>query len=219
MKVPGRKKKKMLQQDGPLLITHHGLSGPAALRLSAFAAREFHDANYQQSINIHWAPDFGSVEEIENILWAFKSSAPKRAVSSSCPLSREDKSSAIPRRLWSALVIRSGFDKTTTWNDAPKKKVRKLAGFVGEFSTNVTGKGIFKEEFVIAGGVSLKEIDLRNMESKKCPGLFFCGEIIDVDGVTGGYNFMNCWSTGFVAGNGVANLLEVKKKGSSETYA
>eukprot|EP00566_Odontella_aurita_P011807 CAMPEP_0113527524 /NCGR_PEP_ID=MMETSP0015_2-20120614/1343_1 /TAXON_ID=2838 /ORGANISM="Odontella" /LENGTH=389 /DNA_ID=CAMNT_0000425967 /DNA_START=106 /DNA_END=1272 /DNA_ORIENTATION=- /assembly_acc=CAM_ASM_000160 len=205
--VPGRKKKKAIMREGPLLITHHGLSGPAALRLSAFAAREFHDAEYKCTVTVHWAPDFGSVDEIDKTLTTVKGLSPKRMVSSACPLLCEGGSSAIPRRLWSALVIRSGFDPDTIWCEAPKKKIRKLAAIVGEFNVDVTGKGVFKEEFVTAGGISLKDIAMKNMESKKCPDLFFCGEVIDVDGVTGGFNFMNCWSTGFVAGNGAATCV------------
>jgi len=105
------------------------------------------------------------------------------------------------------MVTESGFDKETTWNEAPKKKVGALARMVSECVLDVTGKSVFKDEFVTAGGVSLKEIDMKSMESKKCPGLFLCGEVIDVDGVTGGFNFMNCWSTGYTAGSGAAEYV------------
>lgn len=147
------------------------------------------------------------MEDIEKALTTAKGLSPKRKVSSTCPLLRPDGSSVIPRRLWSAFVLRSGFDTDTIWCEAQKKKIRKLAGTVGEFVVDVTGKGVFKEEFVTAGGVSLKDIHMKNMESKKCPDLFFCGEVIDVDGVTGGFNFMNCWSTGFVSGHGAASSV------------
>ncbi len=136
--------------------------------------------------------------------------SPKKMVSSACPLIRRgggggvgdgnEKSSStsttttmIPRRLWSALVSKSGFEADTIWAEASKKKVGALARNIAEFSLDVTGKSIFKDEFVTAGGVTLKEITMKTMESKKCSGLFFCGEVIDVDGVTGGFNFMNCW--------------------------
>ena len=94
----------------------------------------------------------------------------------------------------------SGFEKDDIWAEASKKKVGALSRMIAEFNVDVTGKGVFKEEFVTAGGVKLKEITMKTMESKKCEGLYFCGEVIDVDGVTGGFNFMNCWSTGHTAG-------------------
>jgi predicted Rossmann fold flavoprotein len=208
--VPGKKKKKTLQQEGPLLITHHGISGPATLRLSAFAAREFYDIKYQGDVTIHWAPELGSTEEIYDQLWKMTMISPKRAVSTSCPLMRKDGSSAVPKRLWQALCLESGFEKETRWAEATKKSVRALACMMSEFVLHVTGKGVFKEEFVTAGGVSLKDIDMRTMESKSCPGLFLCGELIDIDGITGGYNFMNCWSTGYVAGTSAAKYVMKK---------
>lgn len=199
--VPGKKKKKTISEEGPLLITHRGISGPATLRLSAFAAREFHSLNYQCKVYINWAPELGlSVEEIENQMWSMTLMSPKKLVSSACPLIRSSysndnvqSSTIIPRRLWSALVLASGFEKDLVWGDAPKKKVNVLARNIAEFVLDVTGKSVFKDEFVTAGGVMLKEITMNTMESRKCPGLYFCGEVIDVDGVTGGFNFMNCW--------------------------
>ncbi len=209
MKVEGKKKKKILQQEGPLLITHHGISGPAPLRLSAFAAREFKEMNYRGDVFVHWAPEFGSATEIESLLWSMTSLAPKKKITSVCPLMDESNSSVIPKRLWSALVIESGFDGTEIWAEAKKKKVGALSRTIAEFVVDVTGKGVFKEEFVTAGGVSLKELDMKTLESKKCPGLYFCGEVIDVDGVTGGFNFMNCWATGFMAGtNSALSIVE-----------
>ena len=207
IKLEGKKKAKIITQQGPLLITHHGLSGPAVLRLSAFAAREFKDLNYRGDVCVHWAPEFGSTQEIESRLWSMTSMAPKRAVSSACPLMDESGSSVIPKRLWVALVADSGFEKETLWAEAPKKKVGVLARMITEFVVDVTGKGVFKEEFVTAGGVSLKEITMKTMESKRCPNLYFCGEVVDVDGITGGYNFMNCWSTGHMAGNSAVERL------------
>jgi predicted Rossmann fold flavoprotein len=189
---------KKLAQEGPLLITHHGISGPAALRLSAFAAREFHDINYRSTVTINWdTPLGGNQEEIFEQLWKVTSTNPKRTVASACPL----QNNSIPRRLWSALVLDSGCTSEMVWGDVSKKIVRQLAKNIVEYPLETTGKGTFKEEFVTAGGVNLKEINMKTMESKICPGLFLCGEVINVDGVTGGYNFMNCWSTGFVAGN------------------
>mmetsp|Transcript_1132 Transcript_1132/g.2430 ORF Transcript_1132/g.2430 Transcript_1132/m.2430 type:complete len:490 (+) Transcript_1132:171-1640(+) len=208
---PGKKKKKAIVQEGPLLITHHGISGPATLRLSAFAARELYDVKYHCSVMVHWAPEVGNVDDIEAALWSMRNSSPKRMVSSSCPLLSEDGSSVIPRRLWSSFVVKSGIEKEK-WCEAPKKKVRALARCVGEFEVDVTGKGVFKEEFVTAGGISLKEMDMKRMESKKSSGLFCCGELLNVDGITGGYNFLNCWSTGYVSGNGAADYVTSSSK-------
>ena len=203
-----RQKKTKLQQEGPLLITHHGVSGPAALRLSAFAARPFHDLNYQTTVQIHWAPSLGTSQQIADALWKCTSLSPRKAVATICPLTLPEGGSAIPRRLWSSMVLASGMDSDTVWAEAPKKKVQALARMVAEFALQVTAKGVFKEEFVTAGGVALKEVDMKSMQSKQLPGLFFCGEVLDVDGVTGGYNFMNCWSTGHTAGTHAAAFLQ-----------
>eukprot|EP00980_Cylindrotheca_fusiformis_P008193 scaffold1736_cov127-Cylindrotheca_fusiformis.AAC.7 len=156
---------KKLFQEGPLLITHYGVSGPAALRLSAFAAREFHEMKYRGQITINWdVASFGTnVEVIFEKLWTVTTSNPKRTVASTCPL----PNNTIPRRLWSSLVIASGFSKDTVWGNAPKKLVRALATNLVACPLEVTGKGTFKEEFVTAGGVSLKEIEMKTMQSKK----------------------------------------------------
>jgi len=196
-----KKKPRQIVQEGPILVTHHGLSGPATLRLSAFAAREFRDINYRGEVTVNWdiraaSMDRGNPEEVLEELWKVTSANPKRNVASACPL----PNNAIPRRLWQALVLHSGFAPDTKWGSATKKSVRKLAQNLVACPLEITSKGTFKEEFVTAGGVDLKEIDMTTMESKKCKGLFLCGEVINVDGVTGGFNFMNCWSTGFVAG-------------------
>jgi predicted Rossmann fold flavoprotein len=192
-------------QEGPLLVTHHGISGPAVLRLSAFAARDFNELNYRGPVTVHWDVALGTnLEDLFQELWKVTSSNPKRTVASVCPL----PNNSIPRRLWSSLCLESGFAPDIVWGNANKKLVRKLATNIAACPLEVTGKGTFKEEFVTAGGVSLKEIDMKTMESKKCPGLFLCGEVINVDGVTGGFNFLNCWGTGFVAGHGAADYCQ-----------
>jgi hypothetical protein len=196
-----RKKPRQIIQEGPILITHHGISGPATLRLSAFAAREFKDINYRGQVTINWdisaaSMEKGNPEHVLEELWKVTFTNPKRNVASLCPL----PNNSIPRRLWQALVLHSGFTADCKWGSAPKKTLRKLAQNLVACPLEITSKGTFKEEFVTAGGVDLKEINMKTMESKVCPGLFLCGEVINVDGVTGGFNFMNCWSTGFVAG-------------------
>jgi predicted Rossmann fold flavoprotein len=222
---PKRKRSKIpahLQQEGPLLVTHHGVSGPAVLRLSAFGARDFHECNYRGKLKIHWAPSLGTVEEIAAQLWKCTATNPKRNVATGCPLTVTnlvkdsagfaDKTlAAIPKRLWSSFVVNGcGMEPTTTWAQVNKKAVRALATLVAECELQVTGKGTFKEEFVTAGGVALKEIEMKTMMSKSCPGLFFCGEVINVDGVTGGFNFMNCWGTGHVAGTSAVEYILTK---------
>jgi predicted flavoprotein YhiN len=205
---PKRKLKvETLMQEGPLLITHQGISGPAVLRLSAFGARELRDMNYRGNVVISWDIQVlgSNAEDLLEELWKFTMSNPKRSVASACPL----WGNSIPRRLWSSLVVASGFTTDATWGNAPKKLVRQLALNLVSFPMEFTGKGTFKDEFVTAGGVDLKDIDMKTMESKICPGLFFCGEVLNVDGITGGYNFMNCWSTGYVAGEASSSLTQL----------
>ena len=243
---PAKKKRKRLkkppshlQQEGPLLVSHHGVTGPAVLRLSAFGARDFHEANYGGTLRIHWAPDLGSVDDIAQELWKMTQTNPNRMVVTGCPLSvtamLKDSSAsatdqnapidiasnngmkpgfvqksiaAIPKRLWSSLVTNAcDIAPTVTWAEINKKSVRKLATSIAECELQVTGKGTFKEEFVTAGGVALKEIDMKTMMSKSCNGFFLCGEVINVDGVTGGFNFMNCWGTGHVAGTSAVDYV------------
>lgn len=242
---PAKKKRKRpkkppahLEQEGPLLVSHHGVTGPAVLRLSAFGAREFHAANYRGILRIHWAPDLGTVDDITQELWKMTQTNPKRLVATGCPLTVtallkdssagttpqnsltsgsattrkpgfvEKRIAAIPKRLWSSLVTNAcDIEPTKTWAEMNKKQVRKLATSIAECELQVTGKGTFKEEFVTAGGVALKEINMQTMMSKSCPGVFFCGEVINVDGVTGGFNFMNCWGTGHVAGTSAIDYV------------
>jgi predicted Rossmann fold flavoprotein len=198
----GKKKPKELRQQGPLLITHHGISGPATLRLSAFGAREFHEMNYRGDVRVHWAPALGTCEEITAKLWQLTTLTPKKNIETVCPLFVQGVS-AIPKRLWASMVEKCELTGTK-WCEAPKKKIQALASMVGDCVLDVTGKGVFKEEFVTAGGVILNELDMKMMQSKKVEGLFLCGEVLNVDGVTGGFNFMNCWSTGYIAGKGAA---------------
>ena len=153
----------------------------------------------------------GSSEDILlDELWKMTQMIPKRKISTGCPLfmketsNAEDNAPIIPKRLWQALVQHSLIPLDLTWGGASKAAVKTLANAISTFNFPVSGKGTFKEEFVTAGGIHLKEVQMTNMQSKIVPGLFMCGEVLDVDGVTGGFNFMGCWSTGFVAGEGAA---------------
>mmetsp|Transcript_25917 Transcript_25917/g.39221 ORF Transcript_25917/g.39221 Transcript_25917/m.39221 type:complete len:334 (+) Transcript_25917:548-1549(+) len=215
-KVEGKKKKQVLSQEGPLLITHHGISGPSTLRLSAFGAREFNHVGYKGDVFVHWAPELGNAEELASQLWDYTLTIPKRAISTSCPLKLQDGSSAIPKRLWGSMVAQCGFEKDKKWCEAPKKKINALARIISDCTLQITGKSTNKDEFVTAGGVALNEVSLKTMESKVCPGLFLCGELLNIDGVTGGFNFMGCWSTGYTAGAGAAAYIKSLNTAASQ---
>src|SRR5690606_4270855 len=174
-------------QVGPLLITHFGFSGPAALKLSAWAARDLCEKEYKVNLRIDWLPNL-SQEAIYRHLSTCKREAPKKTLSSENPFS-------LPKQLWKTL-----FTDTRRLSDLPLKDLRMLSHKLHADSYHVEGKTTHKEEFVTCGGISRREVDFRTMESKRCPNLFFAGEILDIDGVTGGFNFQNAWTTGFLAG-------------------
>ncbi|MEM7716496.1 MAG: NAD(P)/FAD-dependent oxidoreductase [Cyanobacteria bacterium P01_A01_bin.68] len=181
-----------LEQTGSLLITHWGLSGPAVLKLSAWGARMLHSHNYQGNLQVNWLPLLKQ-EEIREQLLSVKSEFPKRLVFS-------HRGIDLPHRLWQYMVTRAGIPPEKRWIDLPKKMLNKLVQEMTQTEFTVNGKGVFKDEFVTCGGVNLKEIDFKTMESKLIPGLHFAGEILDIDGVTGGFNFQSAWTTGYLAG-------------------
>jgi predicted Rossmann fold flavoprotein len=193
VKLPGAK----LEQSGPLLITHWGLSGPAVLKLSAWGARFLHDRHYQTSVIINWLPQYNP-EVLRQQLLGVKSQLSQRLVFSSCPF-------PIPRRLWERLTSAIGIDESKRWADIPNKTLDKLLKELVQGEYQISGKGAFKEEFVTCGGVNLKEVDFKTMESRRCPGLYFAGEILDIDGVTGGFNFQSAWTTAWLAGIAIGN--------------
>ncbi|WP_373536902.1 NAD(P)/FAD-dependent oxidoreductase [Microcoleus sp.] len=188
VKLPGAK----LEQSGPLLITHWGLSGPAVLKLSAWGARFLHDRHYKTSVLVNWLPQYNA-EVLRQQLLAVKSQLSHRPIASSCPF-------PIPRRLWERLTSSIGIDEQKRWADLSNKILDRLLLELIQGEYQIAGKGAFKEEFVTCGGVNLKEVDFKTMESRRCPGLFFAGEILDIDGVTGGFNFQSAWTTAWLAG-------------------
>lgn len=188
VKLPGAK----LEQSGPLLITHWGLSGPAVLKLSAWGARFLHDRHYKTSVLINWLPQYNA-EVLRQQLLGVKSQLSHRLIVSSCPF-------PVPRRLWERLTSSIGIDEQKRWADLSNKTLDRLLQELVQGEYQVAGKGAFKEEFVTCGGVNLKEVDFKTMESRRCPGLFFAGEILDIDGVTGGFNFQSAWTTAWLAG-------------------
>lgn len=185
-----------VQETGPMLITHWGLSGPAVLKLSARAARELHGLNYQAQLEINLCPE-QHPDSLYSELQAYKEKHPRKHVPSGGSL-------AIPHRFWRRITELKGIDQATTWSRLGSPALRSLASELVRGKYSVTGKGEFKEEFVTCGGVDLSEVDFRTMQSKLCPGLYFAGEILDIDGITGGFNFQSAWTTGWIAGSSMA---------------
>ena len=185
-----------LEQTGPLLVTHWGLSAPAILKLSAWGARVLHEHKYNLPLEINLLPQYNQ-ETLKQELNKIKSSMPKKKVINYCPL-------AIPKRFWQNLVNYLGIKPEKVWAELSKKEINKLVLELLQGKYQITSKGVFKEEFVTCGGVKLKEIDFKTMESKICPGLYFAGEVLDIDGVTGGFNFQSAWTTSWLAGNAIS---------------
>jgi predicted Rossmann fold flavoprotein len=183
-----------LQSEGPMLITHWGLSGPAILKLSAFGARELADKNYRFQFQINW---LGSLKEHElrETLDSTLAEVKKRKISNRNPF-------GLPLRLWDYLLHRSEINPEKPWQELGKKPLNKLINTLLNDVYEANGKTTFKEEFVTAGGVSLNDVDPKTMMSKVVPNLYFAGEVLDIDGVTGGFNFQAAWTTGFIAGVG-----------------
>ncbi|MBE9116160.1 NAD(P)/FAD-dependent oxidoreductase [Lusitaniella coriacea LEGE 07157] len=187
-----------VEQQGALLVTHWGLSGPALLKLSAWGARILRDRAYKMLLQINWVPPHNP-ETLRQELLAIKSRTPKRQISTNCPL-------PIPKRLWQRLVEIAGIERQTPWAELSKKGLNALVGELTQGKYEIQGKGVFKEEFVTCGGIKLQEVDFKTMESRKCPGLYFAGEILDIDGVTGGFNFQSAWTTGWLAGQAMGRV-------------
>jgi predicted Rossmann fold flavoprotein len=184
-----------LESSGPLLITHWGMSGPAILKLSAWGARILHDKNYQFSISINWLNDIDT-DDVEKILKELKLEHAKKAVSKKSPFE-------LTNRLWESLVTASGIDTDTKWADLSKIQLQNLSNQLTNGLFQVNGKSTFKEEFVTAGGIDLKEINFKTMESKLHENLYFAGEIVNIDAITGGFNFQNAWTSGFIVANSI----------------
>jgi predicted Rossmann fold flavoprotein len=186
---------KPLEQSGALLITHWGLSGPAVLKLSAWGARALYDHQYRATLQVNWLPQHHP-DQLRQQLLQTKAEQPRRAIASNCPF-------PLPRRLWHYLTVAVGITAEERWADLSKKSLNQLIQAITQNRYSIQGKGIFKDEFVTCGGVCLKEVDFKTMESRCCPGLYFAGEILDIDGVTGGFNFQNAWTTGWIAGQAI----------------
>lgn len=182
---------KPFREQGPLLITHWGLSGPAVLKISAWAAREMLHADYRASLKVNWL-GVARVDDVLGILKRAKSDGVKAQVHNVYP-------EELAKRFWVKVLARAGVPEDKRWADVSNKELSAIADvlFASEFS--VLGKNRFKDEFVECGGVSLREVDFKTMQSKLCPGLFFAGEVLDIDGITGGFNFQNAWTGAWIA--------------------
>lgn len=179
-----------LESSGPLLVTHWGLSGPSILKLSAWGARKLHSVDYEFELSVNWLPETDIPKSFETL----RTSHGKRAIAKYSPFSD------IPRRLWERFVQVAGISSTATWSRLSKTEEAKLVQTLCNSRFNVSGKSMNKEEFVTCGGVELTEVSLKTMESRRTPGLFFAGEVLNIDGITGGFNFQNAWTTGRLAG-------------------
>lgn len=184
-----------LTATGPLLITHWGMSGPGILRLSAWGARELFDKNYQFALQVNWLNDT-TTSEAEDQLKELKLEHSKKTVAKKSPFD-------FPNRLWEKLVDAAEITAETKWADLSKKQLQSLALQLTAGEYQVNGKSTFKEEFVTAGGIDLKEINFKTMESKVLKNLYFAGEIVNIDAITGGFNFQNAWTGGFIIAENV----------------
>jgi predicted Rossmann fold flavoprotein len=195
VRIAGQK----LEYEGPLLITHWGYSGPAVLKLSAWGARLFHGMNYRFTALISWVHDM-SEESLREHLQRFRQAHPKKVVLTN-PLF------GLPQRLWKALTGIAGIGAETKWAELPAKNTNRLLEALLRMPVEVDGKTTFKEEFVTCGGVDLSQVNMKTMESRLHPGLYFAGEVLDIDGITGGFNFQAAWTTGYLAGMAIATSI------------
>lgn len=188
-----------LEQTGPVLITHWGLSGPAILKLSAWGARKLAQLGYRFEIQINWLGGL-SKEAARTLLRGQKQAAGRKSIPSNCPFD-------LPKRIWKRLTEAVGIKGQSQWAQLSKQQMEELADELVDGRFRVTGKSMNKEEFVTCGGVRLEEIDFRGMESKRISGLHFAGEVMDIDGLTGGFNLQAAWTTGRIAGTSIAKNL------------
>ncbi|MFM6202596.1 MAG: NAD(P)/FAD-dependent oxidoreductase [Dolichospermum sp.] len=192
--------KTQLQQTGPLLITHWGVSGPAVLKLSAWSARILHDHRYQCQLFINWLPEL-SQEEVRQKLLNVKSAWGKKAIAL-------HRGVELPHRLWQYIINRVNITTEDRWAAISHKTLNQLVLEISQGQYPIKGKGVFKEEFVTCGGIKLKEVNFKTMESKLVPGLHFAGEILDIDGITGGFNFQSAWTTAYLAGQSMIKTTQ-----------
>jgi predicted Rossmann fold flavoprotein len=186
-----------METEGRILVTHWGLSGPAVLRLSAWGARILSDYDYQFRVQLNWIPDYHTGAVVD-VLHDIKEIEARKTV-------LRTQAFDLPRRLWIRLVLAAGIPKTMRWAETTKKHLEALHAQLTASEFKVEGKSTFKDEFVTAGGISLREVDFRTFQSKILPGLYFAGEVLNVDAITGGFNFQNAWTGAFLAARAITN--------------
>ena len=189
--------------EGTLLITHWGVSGPAVLRLSSYAARHLSEQGYRAPLVVSWAGD-STTEEVVDTLQYLSVEHARKQLGSIRPF-------GLQSRLWQYLLQRAELPETRTWAELGKKALNKIATELTADTYNIAGKGTWKEEFVTCGGVSLKSISTKTLESKHCPGLYFAGEVLDVDAVTGGFNLQAAWTMAYVAAQGMCDAKQLRQ--------
>ena len=186
-----------LSAEGPLLITHWGMSGPAILKLSAWGARQLAEQDYQFKLRVNWLPEQSPATTFDN----WRENYGKRSVIARSPFP------TLPKRIWERFVEAAEIGPETTWAQLTRQQRDALAREIEASEFTVTGKSLNKDEFVTCGGIPLKEVNLKTMESKLCDGLYFAGEILDVDGITGGFNFQNAWTGAYIAAQHIAKTV------------
>ena len=191
-----------LQEEGPLLITHWGMSGPAVLRLSAWGARVLNAGQYEFTAMVNWLPQHNE-QSLRDLLGELRFELARQKMNNKNPF-------GLPQRLWEYLLEQSGIKDDIRWADLPAAGQNKLVKLLSAQEFAVKGKTTFKEEFVTAGGIRLQELDANTMMSRLAPGLFFAGEILDVDGVTGGFNFQHAWTSGWIAAGAIAKAADAR---------
>lgn len=187
----------VLENNGPLLITHWGMSGPAILKLSAWGARVLEPLKYQFKIEVNWLENI-SEEEVLDELKSLKSNYGKQTVLKHAQFD-------LPKRLWQSLIKATGISDTLTWAEATRENLQNIANQLTAGIFEVNGKSTFKEEFVTAGGIDLKEVNFKTFESKVCENLYFAGEVLNIDAITGGFNFQNAWTGGFIVSQNLSS--------------
>jgi predicted Rossmann fold flavoprotein len=192
VRVAGEK----LEYEGPILVTHWGVSGPAVLKLSAWGARRLHELKYESTALVSWVPAH-TEETLRQWLHTFRDQNGRKTVESN-PLF------GLPQRLWRTLTEQAGISPEMRWSELPAKLQNRLIESLLRTPLPVRGKTTYKEEFVTCGGVVLGEVNMHTMESRRVRGLYFAGEVLDIDGITGGFNFQAAWTTGYLAGQAMA---------------
>ena len=191
--IPGTK----LRAQGPLWVTHWGVSGPAALKLSSYAARLLAENDYKAPLAISWTDEL-TRQDVESCLLKFQAANPRKQVANLHPF-------GLPSRLWLYILSKLGIDAVKPWAEIGRKALNRIIETLVNDQYTIAGKGAFREEFVTCGGVSLSSINSKTLESKVCPNLFFAGEVLDIDAITGGFNLQAAWTTGFIAGKSASS--------------